>query len=116
MYSEIIREGENHIMPCDYKNYPENWFSEIRPAILERANNCCEFCSAENHQPHPVTGSKVVLTIMHLDHDTSNNDPANLKAGCQRCHNRYDAPYRAINRKKTRRKKQEDAGQLVFAV
>jgi len=35
-------------MPCDYKNYPDNWKSEIRPAILERDNHCCKFCGVEN--------------------------------------------------------------------
>lgn len=41
---------------------------------------------------------KVVLTIAHLDHDVINNDPGNLKALCQRCHNRHDAGYRKANR------------------
>ncbi len=48
---------------------------------------------------------KIILTIMHLDHDPTNNDPENLKAGCQRCHNKWDAPHRAKNAAKTRRKK-----------
>jgi hypothetical protein len=30
-------------MPIDYKKYPKNWLSEIRPRILKRANNTCEF-------------------------------------------------------------------------
>ena len=42
----------------------------------------------------------IVLTIAHLDHDTTNNDPENLKALCQRCHNRYDIKQRVHNRKK----------------
>ncbi len=42
----------------------------------------------------------IVLTIAHLDHDISNNDYSNLKAMCQRCHNRYDMPNRVKNRKK----------------
>lgn len=38
-------------MPCDYSKYPKNWKSEIRPAILERANNCCEYegCGVKNY-------------------------------------------------------------------
>lgn len=24
-------------MPCDYKEYPKNWFTQIRPSILARA-------------------------------------------------------------------------------
>ena len=30
-------------MPIDYKKYPSNWLSEIRPRIMKRANNTCEF-------------------------------------------------------------------------
>jgi hypothetical protein len=29
-------------MPIDYKRYPPNWLSEIRPRIMQRANNTCE--------------------------------------------------------------------------
>lgn len=29
-------------MPIDYKKYPPNWLKEIRPRIMERANNTCE--------------------------------------------------------------------------
>lgn len=35
--------------PIEYKNYPVNWKSEIVPAVLERAKNCCECCGLENH-------------------------------------------------------------------
>ncbi len=37
-------------MPIDYSQYPPNWKTEIRPRILQRANNCCEFCNAPNHE------------------------------------------------------------------
>ena len=46
----------------------------------------------------PGIGTYIVLTIAHLDHDPRNNDAANLKALCQRCHNRHDAKDRAKNR------------------
>lgn len=36
-------------MPINYKDYPSNWKTEIRPAILERAKNCCESCGVKNH-------------------------------------------------------------------
>lgn len=42
----------------------------------------------------------IILTIAHLDHDINNNDYSNLKAMCQRCHNRYDMSNRVKNRKK----------------
>ena len=35
-------------MPIDYKKYPPNWKTEIRPRILKRAKNCCEQCGVEN--------------------------------------------------------------------
>ena len=98
-------------MLCDYRKYPPNWKTEIRPSILERAGHRCEGsprypdCRAENYQPHPVTGSKVILTIAHLDHDTTHNESDNLKAWCQRCHLTYDAQLHA----ETRRKKVETA-------
>lgn len=39
-------------MPIDYKKYPSNWLTEIRPRILERANHTCEFdgCNFEHGQ------------------------------------------------------------------
>ena len=35
-------------MPIDYKQYPKDWKTRIRPAILKRANDCCEFCAVKN--------------------------------------------------------------------
>ena len=53
-----------------------------------------ERCQAEHDSAHPITGAKVVLTVAHLNHQPENCNDANLKAMCQRCHNRYDAPKR----------------------
>jgi hypothetical protein len=69
-------------------------------------------CLAEHHRPHPVTGSDVVLTTAHLDHDPANCDPANLRAMCQRCHLAYDREHHAQTRSATRAALIEDAGQL----
>ena len=35
-------------MPIDYSRYPKNWLTEIRPAILARAGNRCEWCGGAN--------------------------------------------------------------------
>lgn len=35
-------------MPCDYKNYPPDWKTEIRPRILKRAEGRCERCGVLN--------------------------------------------------------------------
>ena len=84
---------------------------KIRADILFRAGNRCEGtpqypdCRAHNSRPHPETGSIVVLTIMHMNHDEGDNDYENLRAGCQRCHNTYDMPHRKANAARTRRSK-----------
>lgn len=85
------------ILPENKNRYPKNW-KEIRAKILERAGNKCEFCGIPNYTIKP-NGSKVVLTIAHLDHTPENCDPSNLRALCQKCHNQYDAPHRAETRK-----------------
>ena len=74
--------------------YPREW-PLISLTIRALAGFRCEWCGAENGKSHPETGSKVVLTVAHLDHDPSHcGDRTNLAALCQRCHNRYDAPVR----------------------
>lgn len=94
-------------MPIRSENksrYPSNW-KEIRGRVLARANNRCEGspaypeCRAENGLPHPITGSKVVLTVAHLNHTPEDCSMDNLRAWCQKCHNTYDAPMRAKGRR-----------------
>lgn len=98
------------IKPENRKRYPTNW-KQIRAVILDRASHACEGspdypdCRAANYEPHPETGSKVVLTIAHLDHTPEHNDPSNLKAWCQRCHLNYDKDHHAVNAARTRRNK-----------
>jgi len=83
---------------------PGEW-RRIREAILERAGDCCEGsprypgCRAANGEPHPRTGSKVVLTIAHLNHDPTDNRPENLSALCQACHLGHDLSLHAENRR-----------------
>ena len=99
-------------MPIKAENrglYPSDWNDVIRPGILARANNRCEgspaypLCNALNGAPHPVTGSRVVLTVAHLDHDPTHCAPENLRAWCQRCHLTYDAGHHAQTARATRR-------------
>lgn len=52
-------------------------------------------------------GTKIVLTIAHLDHDTTNNEYSNLKALCQKCHLSLDKELHMANRKETNRKKKK---------
>lgn len=106
--------------PCDYKNYPANWKSEIVPRIRERAGNKCEWCGVlnlsvgfrkpdstfiqlrPNDNTDMVKVIKIVCTVMHLNHDLSDSSDENLKFACQRCHNRYDRSHRNLNASNTR--------------
>jgi 5-methylcytosine-specific restriction endonuclease McrA len=96
------------IRPENRSRYPANW-REIRAAILSRADHRCEGspahpeCRAVNGQTHPETGSRVVLTIAHLDHTPENCEPENLRAMCQRCHLRYDQQHHKQTAYTTRR-------------
>lgn len=94
------------IRPENKARYPKDW-PAIRQRILERAEHRCEECGAANYKPNPATGSKVVLTIAHLDHVPEHCADDNLRAWCQRCHNRYDAAHRAAGRKARREARRE---------
>lgn len=90
------------IRPENKARYPKDW-PAISKRIRERAGNKCEYCSAENGKPHPITGSKVVLTTAHLNHLPEDCRDENLKSLCQKCHNSYDAPERSKGIKARRR-------------
>jgi hypothetical protein len=117
-------------MPCDWTKYPSNWKTEIRPRILKRDGNCCKKCGLQNHSIviaktrcpvvegctyawakqnlgfyHDIEDGKamiIVLTIAHLDHNTTNNADENLAALCQKCHLTHDAKLHANNARATR--------------
>lgn len=77
------------------------------PAARARSGDRCECvgqcglvheggrCNAANGQPHPKTGSKVVLTLAH-EHGVPLEETSieRMFHACQQCHNRYDAPMR----------------------
>lgn len=89
------------IHPENRKRYPPDWKLRRRFVCFVRARGRCEWCGAEHGQPHPLTGSRVVLTTAHIfDHRPEAAGLLNLAALCQRCHNRHDAPMRAANRRK----------------
>jgi hypothetical protein len=113
-------------MPFKRERYPANWKAISERIRFERAGNKCEWCGAENYQPHPITGSKVVLTVAHLGtphadgtpgdkHDKQDVRDENLAALCQRCHLLYDIDEHIANAKVTRATKKRaalsDAGQ-----
>lgn len=92
------------IRPSERAKYPPNWRA-ISLRIRAREGNRCKWCGAQNGEPHPVTGSRVVLTVAHLNHDATDCADANLAALCQRCHLTYDAKEHAKHARETWRKR-----------
>lgn len=88
------------IRPENRARYPKDWSLRSRFVREVRARGRCEWCGARNHEPHPETGSRVVLTTAHV-HDERPEAASllNLAALCQRCHNRHDAAGRAARRR-----------------
>ena len=129
------------IRPSEKDRYPKDW-KATRTRILARADQRCEFhradgsrCNAPNGviiarsvedletwwaEPEALdampTSSyvlvRVVLTVAHLDHTPENCADANLKAGCQLHHLRYDAAHHALNSAATRRHKKNGGAEL----
>ena len=118
------------IRPENRNRYPAHWRELSERIRFERADGRCECtgqcgvdhlpkhssgdwpfcddlvagrCAARNGEAHPVTGSRVVLTVAHLDHTPENCDPDNLRAMCQRCHLAYDRKQHATTAYMTRR-------------
>jgi len=63
-------------------------------------------CMALNRSSHPVTGSKVVLTVAHLDHKLEDHSDENLMACCQRCHLKFDHQQHIETKRANRNKNQ----------
>jgi 5-methylcytosine-specific restriction endonuclease McrA len=100
------------IAPSERQRYPWNW-RDISQQIKQRAGWQCEGvpgqpCGAVHGQRHGVTGAIVVLTVAHLDHQPEHCTEENLRALCQRCHNRYDAAHRQRHAAATRRAKKRN--------
>lgn len=88
------------ILPENKARYPKDWKLRSKFVRFYRAKNRCEWCDCENGKPHPVTGSKVVLTTAHIyDDKPEASSLLNLAALCQKCHNGHDAKDRRLRRK-----------------
>ena len=105
-------------MPWDRTKYPDDWESRSDRIRFDRAGGRCECegecglhrthpgprrCTERHGQPADWANGLIVLTVAHLDHDTTHNDDNNLKAMCQRCHLRYDQLYHQQNSYRRRR-------------
>lgn len=101
------------IRPENRGRYPDDWPDISARIRFTRAEGRCECdgrcghdhagrCLARHGEPHPETGSKVVLTVAHLNHTPEDCDDANLMAACQRCHLAYDRHLHTANARRTR--------------
>lgn len=101
-----IRPEQRHRYPADWRRISH----ELRAAAGWRCQGTPAFphCRAEHLKPHPETGSRVVLTVAHLDHTPENNTPENLRVLCQRCHLHWDREHHQRNAAETIRKKKLD--------
>lgn len=117
------------IRPENRDRYPSNWREISLRIRTVRAAGRCECvgeCGRGTHGDRRCpnvnggraygTGSKVVLTVAHLDHTPENCDPTNLRAMCQGCHLHYDREHHAQTAAATRRAALESGGQLVLEV
>jgi hypothetical protein len=93
-----IREENKH-------RYPANWKEISKRIRFERADGYCEWCGAENYKPHPETGSRVVLTVAHINHIPEDCREENLAALCQKCHLNHDRHIHVHNRKENRERR-----------
>ena len=98
------------IRPENRARYPKDWALRSRFVRFYRARNRCEWCGANNGEPHPETGSRVVLTVAHVfDHRPENASLLNLAALCRRCHLRHDAEHHRETRRRNRLASREAA-------
>ena len=115
------------IRPENRDRYPANWPAISDSIRFGRAHQRCECegecgrgthglrrCPNRHGQPAYGTGSKVVLTVAHLDHVPENCDPDNLRAMCQGCHLHYDREHHRETAAATRRAAIEASGQGVL--
>lgn len=109
-------------MPMDRTRYPENW-PTLTLEIKDSNTWVCEHCGKEcrktgerlsdfilrrwGNEHGQIIGTewidcvdfpkKYSLTTAHLDQNTQNNDPSNLKALCTVCHLQHDHPHLKSN-------------------
>lgn len=102
------------IRPENRHRYPPDWKAISHRIRFERADFRCEClgecgrgthdgrCPNRHGRPAYGTGSKVVLTVAHLNHTPEACHDDNLRAMCQGCHLHYDRGHHAETAQRTR--------------
>jgi len=91
------------------KKLREEWYSEgnspswtaIKSILFEDRERKCQVCSISEWN-----GKSIVLEIDHIDGNSENNRPENLRFICPNCHSQTDT-YKARNRGKGRHYRRE---------
>lgn len=113
------------IRPENRARYGDDWPAFSNHIRFERAEGRCECegecrmpghmnatgrCENRHGTPSVYTGSKVVLTVAHLNHVPEQRGDDEVKAMCQGCHLWYDRAHHA----ETKRERQITAGQMTL--
>jgi hypothetical protein len=116
------------IRPENRGRYPADWPEISQRIRFERAQRRCECegeCGRGTHagrcpnihgQSAYGTGSKVVLTVAHLNHTPEDCRDDNLRAMCQGCHLHYDIEHHKQTAAATRRAQLEEQMDPLFEV
>lgn len=100
------------IRPENRCRYPADWAIRSRFVRFVRGRGRCEWCGAVHGEPHPVTGSIVVLTTAHVYDDRPEAcSLLNLAGLCQKCHNTHD---RTARQQRRRDRRFVDQGRFCF--
>lgn len=110
--AEILRRAGDRCEQCNVQNHTRIARGQGEDADTYMTDDGCIYCANSgkhlgfrrfaDYDAGKMVG--IVLTIAHLhDPDPANCDETNLAALCQRCHNKLDAPMRAVNAQATRR-------------
>lgn len=114
------------VKPENRGRYPADWPEISQRIRFDRAGGQCECagecghdhggrCDARHGEPHPVTGSKVVLTTAHRNHTPEDCRDEVLFAACQRCHLAHDRDYHKREAAVTRARRAEaEQGRIVM--
>lgn len=73
--------------------YPET----IKPYLVEKYGNKCTICQIEEWQSKPLS-----LHLDHIDGNSDNNFPSNLRLLCPNCHSQTET-FSGRNKKNTKR-------------
>ena len=114
------------IRPENRGRYPADWKQISERIRFERAQGRCEClgecgrgthtgrCPNRHGRPAYGTGSKVVLTVAHLNHTPEDCRDENLRAMCNGCHLHYDKDHHAETAAATRRAALESQMEPLF--